>query len=360
MANRILNFSAGPAALPEQVLEQAKKDMWNIADSGIGICEHSHRGPVFDQVLEEAVQDCRSVGNIPDEFDILFLQGGATMQFAMIPMNFLSSGECANYINTGVWAKKAIGEARKLGDVNVAFDGVDDKYSYVPEQEDLNLKENAAYLHYCSNNTIYGTQFTSEFKVDSRIICDMSSDFFSKPIDWSRFDMVYGGAQKNLGPSGTVLVVIRKDMLSKCPESLPIMFNYNAIAEKGSRLNTPPVFGIYLMGQIFKWIQREGGLEEIQKRNERKAGYIYDSLKSNSERYTIFAQERSRSLMNIAFTTGSKKLDDQFIEEASGQDMSGLKGHRNLGGLRASIYNAFPEKGCEKFADFLQAFALSH
>ena len=360
MTNRILNFSAGPAILPEEVLEQARQDMWNIADSGIGICEHSHRGPVFDQVLEEAILDCRSVGQIPEDFDILFLQGGATMQFAMIPMNFLPSGEWANYINSGVWAKKAIGEAKKLGEVNVAFDGADDGYSRAPGQGDLNLREDAAYLHYCSNNTIYGTQSTSEFKVDSRIICDMSSDFFSKPIDWSHFDMVYGGAQKNLGPSGTVLVIVRKDMLEKCPEKLPAIFNYSAIAQKGSRLNTPPVFGIYLMGQVFKWIEREGGLEEIQNRNERKARYIYDSLKTHSECYKIFAQEGSRSLMNIAFTTGSEELDAEFIKEASAQDMSGLKGHRNLGGLRASIYNAFPEKGCKKFADFLQSFASSH
>ncbi len=358
--DRILNFSAGPATLPEPVLEQARTDIWNVRESGIGICEHSHRGPVFDEVLAEAVADCRSVGQIPDEFDILFLQGGATMQFAMVPMNFLQEGSTANYVNTGVWTSKAQTEAMKLGNVHVAYEGQADKFDHCPSQGELDCAPDAAYLHYCSNNTIYGTQFNHALSDSGRIVCDMSSDIFSKPIDWNAFDMIYAGAQKNLGPSGTVLVIVRKDMLEMCPDHLPMMLNYNAIAKKGSRLNTPPAFGIYLMGQVFKWIISEGGVLAMHERNARKAGYIYDALEANSDCYKIFAQEGSRSLMNISFTTNEDAKNETFLKEAASQGMSGLKGHRDLGGIRASIYNAFPEDGCKRFAKFINTFAQSH
>ncbi len=358
--DRILNFSAGPATLPEPVLEQARADIWNIRESGIGICEHSHRGPVFDEVLAEAVADCRTVGQIPEEFDILFLQGGATMQFAMVPMNFLSEGSTANYVNTGVWTTKAQKEAMKLGNVHVAYDGQQDKFDHCPSQEELNCAADASYLHYCSNNTIYGTQFNHTLSDTGRVICDMSSDIFSKPIDWNSFDMVYAGAQKNLGPSGTVLVIARKDLLETCPDTLPSMLNYNAIAKKGSRLNTPPAFGIYLMGQVFKWILSEGGVSAMHERNLRKASYIYEALEANSDSYRIFAKEGSRSLMNISFTNVDDANNEAFLKEAALNGMSGLKGHRDLGGLRASIYNAFPEDGCKRFAEFINAFAQSH
>ncbi len=358
--DRILNFSAGPATLPEPVLRQAQSDLWDVSSSGIGICEHSHRGPVFDKVIEEAVADCRTVGNIPEEFEVLFLQGGATLQFAMLAMNFLGDGGTANYLDTGVWTNKAIKEAMKIGNVHVAFDGAQCKYDHCPSNDEIDAVENAAYLHYCTNNTIYGTRFANALSSSSPVICDMSSDIFSRPIDWSKFDMVYAGAQKNLGPSGTVLVVIRKSMLEKCPDSLPLMLNYRAISEKNSMLNTPPTFGIYLMGQVFKWILAEGGIDAITKMNEHKAGMIYHALDSNDSFYTTFARECCRSRMNISFKTKSPELDALFLEESTKQGMSGLKGHRNLGGLRASIYNAFPEEGCARFAEFLETFAAEH
>ncbi|HIB84806.1 MAG TPA: 3-phosphoserine/phosphohydroxythreonine transaminase, partial [Chromatiaceae bacterium] len=251
-------------------------------------------------------------------------------------------------------------EAKKIGNVHVAFDGSASKYDHCPTEEETDCVEHAAYLHYCSNNTIYGTSFASEPTSDSPVICDMSSDMFSRKIDWSKHDMVYAGAQKNLGPSGTVLVVIRKSLLERCPDTLPLMLNYNALASKDSRLNTPPTFGIYLMGQVFKWILSNGGLEEMQQHNERKASLIYKALDDCSDFYTVFARECSRSQMNIPFKTKSDELDALFLEESAKQGMSGLKGHRDLGGLRASIYNAFPESGCVQFAEFLHSFVAAH
>jgi phosphoserine aminotransferase len=358
--NRILNFSAGPATLPEPVLLQAQKDIWDISHSGIGICEHSHRGPVFGKVIEETISNCRLIGSIPDDFEILFLQGGATLQFAMLAMNFLGEGETANYLDTGVWATKAIKEANKIGNVHLAFDGSKSNYDHCPTEEQINAVDNAAYLHYCSNNTIYGTRFSKPISSNTSIICDMSSDIFSRSIDWNSFDMVYAGAQKNLGPAGVVLVVIRKSLLENCVDTLPIMLNYSAISKKGSMLNTPPTFGIYLMGEVFKWLLSEGGLHSIEERNEHKAWMIYSVLDSWPDFYTTFAQVDSRSRMNISFKTKSPELDAMFLEEATKSGMSGLKGHRNLGGLRASIYNAFPEEGCARFAEFLESFASTH
>ena len=358
--DRNLNFSAGPATLPEPVLHQAQGDLWNIAGSGIGICEHSHRGPVFVKVIAEAVADCRIVGNIPDDFEILFLQGGASLQFAMLAMNFLQEGETANYIDTGVWTTKAIKEAKKIGNVHVAFDGSNTNYDHCPSDEEVDCVAGASYLHYCSNNTIYGTRFPAVPLSDAPVCCDMSSEMFSRKIDWTKHHMVYAGAQKNLGPSGTVLVVIHKDMLSRCSDTLPLMLNYKAHAEKGSCLNTPPAFGIYLMGQVFKWIMSEGGLDAIEERNERKSKMIYDAIESCDGFYTLFARECCRSRMNISFKSNSQETDTLFLEKAAEQGMSGLKGHRNLGGLRASVYNAFPEDGCAQFAEFLTNFASLH
>ena len=358
--DRILNFSAGPATLPETVLLQARNDLWDIQDSGIGICEHSHRGSVFEKVIEDATSNCRLLAGIPDEFEVLFLQGGATLQFSMIPMNFLPEGSTANYLDTGVWTSKAIKEAKKLGSVHVAYDGSASNYNHCPSDQEVQLVPASAYTHFCSNNTIYGTRFTTAPKADSPVICDMSSDIFSRAIDWSSYDMVYAGAQKNLGPAGTVFVVIRKIMLEKCNSELPLPLNYNAVAKKGSMLNTPPTFGIYLMGEVFKWILAEGGLQAIEERNDRKAGLIYHALDSNSDFYTTFAQDGSRSKMNISFKTKTPELDALFLKESALAGMSGLKGHRDLGGLRASVYNAFPEEGCQRFAAFLETFAGNH
>ncbi|MBC8203721.1 MAG: phosphoserine transaminase [Planctomycetes bacterium] len=354
---RALNFSAGPATLPEPVLKQARKDIWDIEESGIGICEHSHRGPVFDNVINEAVADCREVGSIPDEFEILFMQGGATLQFAMLAMNFLKAGTVADYLDTGVWTSKAIKEAKKIGSVNVAFDGSVTNHDHCPSDDELHLSQDAAYLHYCSNNTIYGTRYEHVPTTNAPVICDMSSDIFSRAIDWSKHSMVYAGAQKNLGPSGTVLVVIKKSLLEQCDGSLPLMLDYKAQASKGSMLNTPPTFGIYLMGQVFKWILNAGGLSAIEQRNEAKAAVIYDALQGCNGFYSLIAREDCRSRMNISFRCQTPELDAIFLETAAAHRMSGLKGHRSVGGLRASVYNAFPFEGCEKFAEFLTDFA---
>ena len=357
---RILNFSAGPAILPEPVLEQAREDLWSARGSGIGICEHSHRGPVFDAVIEEAEASCRAIGNISDDFAVLFLQGGATTQFATIPMSFLPAGASADYANTGVWTKKAIAEAKRFGKVNVAFDGSTTNFDHVPSTDELKLDPNAAYFHYCSNNTIYGTRFDTPPAVKTPLIADTSSEMYSRPFDFASHAMIYAGAQKNLGPSGVALVIIHRDFMETANSDVPLMFNYAKHAAKGSRLNTPPTFGIYMMGLVFKWILDEGGLAAMAERNERKAKHVYDAIDSSGGFYSAVARADCRSLMNIPFRTPSADTDAAFLKAAGDAEMSGLKGHRDVGGLRASIYNAFPEEGCERLASFMAEFARTH
>lgn len=356
---RIFNFSAGPAVLPEEVLQQAQQDIWNIAGSGIGIMEHSHRGAVFDRVLEEAVADCRQLANISDNYDILFLQGGATTQFALVPMNFLQMEQVADYPDTGVWTSKAINEARRFGNVNIAFNGKAYHYDHTPSDDELKLSPDAVYLHYCSNNTIYGTRYHAPPTTSAPIVCDASSDIFSRPIDINKHALIYAGAQKNLGPAGVALVIIRKDMIERARPDVPTMFSYANHAKAGSRLNTPPTFGIYIMGQVFKWLLKQGGLSAMQQHNEDKAKLIYDVIDAN-DFYQGFARHDSRSAMNISFRTPSPELDQKFVVDAAEQGMDGLKGHRALGGLRASIYNAFPRQGCVALAQFMKDFAERH
>ncbi|NNF43380.1 MAG: 3-phosphoserine/phosphohydroxythreonine transaminase [Phycisphaerales bacterium] len=358
-STRIWNFSAGPAVLPEPVLRQCQHDLWDIAGSGIGILEHSHRGPVFNGVIEAAEANCRAVGTIGEEYEVLFLPGGATTQFALIPMCFLPSGQTADYVNTGVWATKAIKEARKFGTVNVAFDGTASDFDHVPADDELSCTSDAAYLHYCSNNTIYGTQFPAPPPAasDVPLIVDASSDIFSRPIDVDRHAMIYAGAQKNLGPAGMALVIIRKDLVEKTPSDLPMMFDYRLHAKKGSRLNTPPTFGIYVMGRVFEWILEQGGLAAMATKNAEKAAVVYDAIDHAGGFYRGVARPESRSAMNVTFRTPSADLDAAFLEEAATHDMSGLKGHRDAGGLRASIYNAFPKRGCQVLAEFMGDFA---
>jgi phosphoserine aminotransferase len=358
-ATRIYNFSAGPAVLPEEVLRQAQEDIWNIFDSGIGILEHSHRGPVFDRVIDEAEADCRALANIGDDYAVLFLQGGATTQFAMIPMNFLHEGKTADYPDTGVWTTKAIKEAKLFGNVNVAFEGGQTSYDHVPDASELNLTPNAAYLHYCSNNTIYGTRYDDPPATDATLVVDASSELFSRPIDVPKHAMIYGGAQKNLGPAGCTLVIIRKDFMEQGKTPLPVMLDYRQQAAKGSRLNTPPCFAIYVMGQVFKWLISNGGLDAMERRNEEKAKIVYDAI-DNNDFYKAVARTDCRSRMNIPFRTPSDDLDKKFVSEALEAGMSGLKGHRNVGGLRASIYNAFPLDGCHALAEFMKDFAAKN
>src|SRR5262245_42199026 len=356
-SKRIFNFSAGPAVLPEEVLHQAQQDIWNIFDSGIGIMEHSHRGPVFDRVIDEAKADCRKIASISDDYEVLFLQGGATTQFAMIPMNFLSPETTADYPDTGVWTTKAIKEAKLFGKVNVAFEGSKVGYTYVPSDSEIRQSPNAVYLHYCSNNTIYGTRYNKPPTTKSPLIVDASSEIFSRPIDVSKHALIYAGAQKNLGPSGVVLVLIRKDFMEKGKKNVPSMFSYVNHAKNDSRLNTPPTFAIYVMGQVFKWILKQGGLQALEKRNAEKAKLIYDAIDSSNGFYKGVARPDSRSHMNITFRTASEDLDKKFVSESAKLEMDGLKGHRDAGGMRASVYNAFPLQGCKVLAEFMRDFA---
>jgi phosphoserine aminotransferase len=354
-STRIFNFSAGPAVLPEPVLQQAQQDIWNIRDSGVGIMEHSHRGKVFDAVIQEAEADCRAIANISDDYAVLFLQGGATTQFATLPMNFLHEGRTADYADTGVWTTKAIKEAKLFGNVNVAFDGSASKYDHTPADNELSLTDGAAYFHYCSNNTIYGTRYEHVPATSAPIICDASSEMFSRPVDITKHAVIYAGAQKNLGPAGCTLVIMRKDFMDTAKKPLPVMFDYAKHASKGSCLNTPPTFAIYIIGQVFKWILNNGGLTGIQALNERKAKIVYDAI-DGSDFYQAVARDDCRSRMNIPFRTPNDDLDKKFVAEALDAGMSGLKGHRDVGGLRASIYNAFPIEGCHALAEFMKDF----
>ncbi len=356
-SKRIFNFSAGPSVLPEEVLRQAQEDLWSIRGSGIGVLEHSHRGKVFTEVMEEAEADCRRVAGIGDDYAVLFLQGGASLQFAMVPMSFLPKDGTADYLHTGEWTKKAIRDAKLFGKVNLAFDGSACSFDHVPAASEITMSRDAVYTWYCSNNTIFGTQYRDTPKSTAPLVCDASSDIFSRPIDVSSHAVVLAGAQKNLGPAGATLVIIRKDFMERARPDLPQMLDYRLHAEKGSCLNTPPCFSIYVMGQVFRWILKEGGLEAARQRNEAKAKIVYDAIDGSGGFYSAVAREDSRSLMNIAFRTPSEDLDRKFVAEALENDMSGLKGHRSVGGLRASVYNAFPAKGCTALAEFMADFA---
>lgn len=358
--DRILNFSAGPAVLPESVLHQARADLWNIAGSGIGILEHSHRGAVFTRILEEAEADCRAIAGIGDDHAVLFLQGGASLQFSMVPMNFLAASRTADHLDTGVWTTKAIKEARKVGTVHVAFDGSRTHYDHVPTADEIRPSGDPVYLHYCSNNTIYGTRYPAPPRTSGALVADMSSEMFSRPIDFDAHDLVYAGAQKNLGPSGVTLVIAKRSFLERGAANLPSMLDYRQHDAKGSRLNTPPTFGIHVMGLVFKWILEQGGLEAIAARNEAKAAVVYEAIDRSGGFYRPVARADCRSFMNIPFRTPSDELDKRFIAEAAREGMDGLKGHRDVGGLRASIYNAFPPAGCDTLAQFMDAFAAAN
>ncbi len=359
--DRILNFSAGPGVLPEDVLRQVQSDIWNIDGSGMGIMEHSHRARVYDKVLAEAFADCRAVGNIGDDYEVLFMTGGATAQNHLIPANLLPEGGTADYAVTGYWAKKTIAECKLYGTPHAAFDGEATNFEFVPRQDDLKFSANPAYFHYTSNNTIRGTQYhyVPETPAGVPLVCDMCSDIFSRPLDVSKFGLIYAGAQKNLGPAGTTLVIVRKDLLERSPRPLPGMMSYKVFAAKESRPNTPPVFPIYVVGLVFKWILKQGGLEVIEQRNAAKAKVVYDALDA-SDFYTTPARKDSRSLMNVVFRTPSPETDKKFLAEALDAGMDNLKGHRSTGGMRASIYNAFPAEGCETLVQFMREFERRH
>jgi phosphoserine aminotransferase len=361
MQQRIFNFSPGPATLPEPVLEEAQRALWSIDDSGIGILEQSHRGAAFKRVIGEAEADCRKLASIPEDYAVLFLQGGASTQFYMLPANFLPADGTADYLVTGSWSKKAVKEARHYGQVHTACSSEDANFSYIPAESDTRYSEAPAYVHFTSNNTIFGTEFRTEPTPpgDAWLACDASSDIFSRPLHVERYGLIYAGAQKNLGPSGVTLVILRRDLLERRVRELPSMLDYATHVEGGSLYNTPPVFCVYVVGRVLRWTLEQGGLAEMEKRNAEKAALIYDVL-GESEFYTATAAEDSRSMMNITFVTPSEELDAKFVAEAKEAGLDGLKGHRSVGGMRASIYNAFPRSGCEVLAQFMKDFAAKN
>jgi phosphoserine aminotransferase len=354
---RIHNFSAGPAVLPEPVLRKAQDALWNAAGSGIGIMEHSHRGKVFDRIINEAEAACRSLAGIPDNYRVLFLQGGASLQFSMVPMNLLGPDRTADYILTGVWSQKAIKEAKQVGKTHVAATTEKTNFDRIPVASEIHYSSNPAYVHFTTNNTIYGTQWRTEPPVPGGVplVADTSSDMYSRPIDVSKYGLVYAGAQKNLGPSGVVLVIIRDDLAEAGPNSLPTMLQYRTHVAEKSLYNTPPAFGIYVMGEVFKWIQEQGGLKAMAEQNEAKARLLYDYLDA-SDFFRGTAQVDSRSRMNVCFRAPTEELEAKFVSEAGKRGLDGLKGHRSAGGMRASIYNACPRRSVEALVSFMKEF----
>ena len=358
MVQRIFNFSAGPAVLPVSVLEEAREALLSLGNTGIGIMEHSHRGKAFLAVYEEAEALCRELAGIPDNYRVLFLQGGASTQFAMIPMNFLAKDQTADYLVTGAWSKSAVKEAKLFGNVHVACSSEDRNFCYIPER--CEFTPQAAYVHFTSNNTIFGTQFAAIPSIPGEnLICDASSDIFSRPIDVTKHALIYAGAQKNLGPSGVTLVIVRDDLVERGPASLPTMLQYRTHAANQSMYNTPPTFGIYVMGLVFKWIKQRGGLAAMEQHNRDKAGILYQYLDS-SRLFRGTADAGSRSQMNVTFVTGNPELDEQFIKLTQKSGLDGLKGHRSVGGMRASLYNAFPPEGVTRLVEVMRQFEAEH
>jgi phosphoserine aminotransferase len=361
-SDRAFNFSAGPGVVPEPVIRRVQEDVWNLFGTGIGILEHSHRGAAYDRVLAEAEADCRRVGSIPDHYRVLFLQGGATTQCYQVPMAFLPADRTADYFLTGKWASDSIHEARRYGTVHLAGSSEGTRFDRIPDDAEIRYSARPVYVQFTSNNTIMGTEWHRMPPTppgDAWFVCDASSDIFSRPIDVTRYGMIYAGGQKNLGPAGTVLVIVRDDVLERQVRELPWMLDYRLQAKSESRYNTPPTFGVYLMGQVFKWILAEGGLTGMRARNAAKAKVVYDAL-DRTGFYRPHARPQDRSLMNITFRTPTPALDDLFVTEAEAQGLMNLRGHRDVGGMRASMYNAFPHAGAEALASFMADFESRH
>ena len=358
--HRVHNFSAGPAVLPVPVLEEIQRDLIALPGTGMSILEISHRSKTFESILAQAEADIRALAGIPASYRVLFLQGGASLQFSMVPMNLLSPGATADYIDSGSWAEKAIKEAKRVGTVHVAATTKADSYTRVPAPSELTLTPGAAYVHMTSNNTIEGTQCRDLPDVGSvPLVSDTSSDMFSRPIDVPRHALIYAGAQKNMGPAGVTVVIIRADLLQRSQKTLPSMLNYAVHAENGSLYNTPPAFAVYALGLVMKWLRAQGGLDVIARANERKAAKLYAEI-DRTGFYRGTAQKNSRSLMNVTFRLPSEDLESQFVREATAAGLDGLKGHRSVGGMRASIYNAFPETGIDALVQFMQQFERTH
>ena len=353
---RIYNFSAGPSMLPEPVLEEIAGEVLNYKGSGMSVMEMSHRSQVFQTIVDEAEADLRELMNIPDNYKVLFIQGGATLQFSMIPMNLMKN-RVADYIVTGQWAKKAYQEASLYGKANKIASSEDKTFSYIPDCSDLPISEDADYVYICENNTIYGTKFKTLPNTKGKpLVADVSSCFLSEPVDVTKYGVIYGGVQKNIGPAGVVIVIIREDLITEdVLPGTPTMLRYKIHADADSLYNTPPAYGIYICGKVFKWLKKMGGLEAMKERNEKKAKILYDYL-DESKLFKGTVRKEDRSLMNVPFITGNEELDAKFVKEAKEAGFENLKGHRTVGGMRASIYNAMPIEGVEKLVEFMKKF----
>ena len=354
--SRVYNFSAGPAVLPEEVLREAADEMLDYRGTGMSVMEMSHRSKAYDTIIKEAEADLRDLMKMPDNYRVLFLQGGASQQFAMIPMNLMKNG-VADYIVTGQWAKKAYQEASLYGKANKIASSEDKTFSYIPDCSDLPISEDADYVYICENNTIYGTKFKTLPNTKGRtLVADVSSCFLSEPVDVSRYGVIYGGVQKNIGPAGVVIVIIREDLITEdVLPGTPTMLRYKIHADNASLYNTPPAYGIYICGKVFKWLKKRGGLEAMKEYNEKKAEILYDYL-DESKLFHGTVRREDRSLMNVPFVTGNEELDAKFVREAKEAGFENLKGHRSVGGMRASIYNAMPIEGVEKLVEFMRRF----
>ena len=354
--SRVYNFSAGPAVLPEEVLKEAAAEMLDYNGTGMSVMEMSHRSKAFEEIINSAEQDLRDLMNIPDNYKVLFMQGGASQQFAMIPMNFMKN-RVADYIITGQWAKKAAKEAEKYGKVTRIASSEDQTFSYIPDCSDLPVSEDADYVYICENNTIYGTKFKELPNTKGKtLIADVSSCFLSEPVDVEKYGMIYGGVQKNIGPAGVVIAIIREDLITEdVLEGTPTMLTYKTHADAKSLYNTPPAYGIYICGKVFKWLKAQGGLAAIKEKNEKKAKVLYDFL-DQSKMFKGTVVKKDRSLMNVPFVTGDADLDAKFVKEAKEAGLENLKGHRSVGGMRASIYNAMPYEGVVALVEFMKKF----
>ena len=355
---RIYNFSAGPAVMPDTVLERARDEIMSLGGIGMSVMEISHRSKHFERVLHAAEQGIRDLLGVPQNYRILFLQGGATLQFEMVPMNFLADGKTAEYVVTGAWGEKALGEGKRCGDANLAYSTLETGYRSIPSQEELNFSPDAAYIHYTSNETIHGVEF--KYDLDGHgvpVVCDACSNILSKPIDVEKYAIIYAGAQKNIGPSGVTVVIIRDDMLDRVPANQFPMLDYRAIVRNDSMLNTPNTWGIYMVSLVCDWLKDQGGLEAMKAKNEAKSAILYDAIDSSDGFYRGHAERAARSAMNVTFRLPSEELEKRFCEEATALGMDGLAGHRSVGGIRASIYNAFPKEGVDRLVKFMSEFA---
>lgn len=353
---RVYNFSAGPAVLPEEVLKEAADEMLDYKGTGMSVMEMSHRSKAYDAIIKEAEKDIRELMNIPDNYKVLFLQGGASQQFAAVPMNLMKNGKAA-YIITGQWAKKAYQEAQKYGEAVAVESSADKTFSYIPDCSDLDIPEDADYVYICENNTIYGTKFWQLPNTKGKdLVADVSSCFLSEPVDVTKYGVIYGGVQKNIGPAGVVIAIIREDLIrDDVNPATPTMLKWKTQADADSLYNTPPCYGIYICGKVFKWIKKMGGLEAMKAHNEKKAKILYDFL-DQSKLFKGTVEKKDRSLMNVPFVTGNEELDAKFVKEATAAGFVNLKGHRTVGGMRASIYNAMPIEGVEKLVEFMKKF----